>query len=90
MCDVGKGKDGCRMCGWREIVDDVGDGVRGDRVCFGLGVREGSSGKSRGDGGKGNFRKRRKGKSGFVGFRERNMEEQGKTKWEQVGRAVRD
>jgi len=31
--DVGKGKDGCRMGGWREIGDDVGDGVRGDRVC---------------------------------------------------------
>ena len=36
--DVGKGKDGCRMGGWREIGDDVGDGVRGDRVCAGLGV----------------------------------------------------
>jgi hypothetical protein len=33
--DVGKGKDGCRMGGWREIGDDdVGGGVRGDRVCL--------------------------------------------------------
>ena len=31
--DVGKGKDGCRMGGWREIGDDVGDGVRGESVC---------------------------------------------------------
>jgi hypothetical protein len=33
--DVGKGKDGCRMGGWREIGDDdVGGGVRGERVCL--------------------------------------------------------
>ena len=33
--NVGKGKDGCRMGGWREIgEDDVGGGVRGDRVCL--------------------------------------------------------
>ena len=33
--DVGKRKDGCRMGGWREIGDDdVGGGVRGDRVCL--------------------------------------------------------
>ena len=34
----GKGKDGFRMGGWREIGDDGGDGVRGDRVCLGRGV----------------------------------------------------
>ena len=38
MCAVRKGKDGCRMGGWREIGDDVGDGVRGDGVCLGRGV----------------------------------------------------
>ena len=33
--DVGNGKDGCRVGGWREIGDDdVGGGVSGDRVCL--------------------------------------------------------
>ena len=32
--DVGKGKDGGRMGGWREIGDDDVGGVRGDRVCL--------------------------------------------------------
>ena len=65
--DVGKGKDGCRMGGWREIGDDDVGGVRGTVcVCLWLGVREWSSGKFGGESGE-TFKKEGKGKRGFVG-----------------------
>ena len=70
------------------MLDEVSVGTVG--VCLWLGVREWSSGKFGGESGE-TFKKEGKGKRGFVGDSGYCIwEGQGKTKREQVARALRE